>query len=135
VRSIRLGPKERQGGAFAGSKLHVRGSGDRITGIHHRHERPRPRCGYRPKPGDRRWGSRPANPDQVQIDDDFAACDFSGPKMAENLYGFRDRICGFSKECGVFGRNGSRFFVFDAFACVVRADAAPFWLNDLQKIP
>ena len=62
VRSIRLKPKERQGGAFEGSKLHVRGSGDRITGIRHRPEGSRPRCAYRPhaggsSPGFSNWGS------------------------------------------------------------------------------
>ena len=76
-------------------------------------------------PGDRRRASDPASLDRVLIDGDFATLDFSSRKMAENLYGFRDRICGFPQENDRKGRNGARFFVFDAFACVVRADASP----------
>jgi hypothetical protein len=49
-------------------------------------------------PGDHRRVSWPANPDQVQIDGDFVAGVFSGPKMAENLYSSRDRICGFPQQ-------------------------------------
>jgi hypothetical protein len=51
--------------------------------------------------------------------------DFSSRKLAENLYGFRDRIYGFPKEFMGKGRNGARFFENRMFACILRADATP----------
>jgi hypothetical protein len=75
--------------------------------------------------GDRRRASDVSSLDHVLVDSDFATLDFSSRKLAENLYGFRDRICAFPKEFDGKGRNGARFFENRMFACILRADATP----------
>jgi hypothetical protein len=63
----------------------------------------RPEAGRKPVRGVSNWPGQAGYPGQPvhrssEIDGDFEACVFAGRKMAENLYAFRGRLCGFPKE-------------------------------------